>query len=56
LPDLAQFDDTPRTLAHALDQFATMKTMRYMPDERRVLMGETLIVRYVEADQEPDVA
>ncbi len=32
------------------------KTTRLLPPERRALLGETLIVRYVEADQEPDVA
>jgi len=33
-----------------------MAGTRHTPPERRVLMGETLLVRYIEADQEPDVA
>ena len=32
------------------------KRTRHAPPERRVLMGETLLVRYVEADQEPGCA
>jgi hypothetical protein len=32
------------------------KATRHAPPERRVLMGESLLVRYVEADQEPGAA
>ncbi len=65
LPDLANFDDKAGTLAHALHEFVTIerlveladwKATRHTPPERRVLMGDCLIVRYVEADQEPGVA
>jgi hypothetical protein len=65
LPDLAQYDDKADDLAHALHEFVTIerlvelndwKRTRHAPPERRVLMGETLLVRYVEADQEPGVA
>ncbi len=64
LPDLATFEDKSRTFAQALDEFVIIerhvelgqwKTLRHMPAERRVLAGETLIVRYDEADQDPDV-
>ena len=65
LPDLAHFEDKAHDLAHALHEFVTIerlvelndwKRTRHAPPERRVLMGETLLVRYVEADQEPGVA
>jgi hypothetical protein len=65
LPDLAHYEDMAHDLAHALHEFVTIerlvalndwKRTRHAPPERRVLMGETLLVRYVEADQEPDVA
>lgn len=65
LPDLAKFDDTAGTLAQALHEFVTIerlveladwKSTRHAPPERRVLMGDCLLVRYVEADQEPGVA
>ena len=65
LPDLATFDGRARSLAQALDEFTTIerhttleawKSARLLPPERRVLLGETLIVRYVEDDQEPGVA
>ncbi|MBY0513744.1 MAG: PD-(D/E)XK nuclease family protein, partial [Gemmataceae bacterium] len=65
LPDLAGYEDKAGSLAHALAEFVAIErhvTMsdwrgtRHAPPERRVLMGETLLVRYVEADQEPDVA
>jgi hypothetical protein len=65
LPDLSRFDDKADTLARALDEFVTIerlvelndwKATRHAPPERRVLMGDCLIVRYVEADQEPGVA
>jgi hypothetical protein len=65
LPDLAGFEDKAGTLAHALAEFVAIERhvamsewrgTRHTPPERRVLMGETLLVRYVEADQEPGVA
>lgn len=55
LPDLANYTDKARTLAHALGEFVTIerhvtlnewKSIRHAPPERRVLMGETLLVRY----------
>lgn len=65
LPDLAGFADRATSLADALAEFvaierhaavAEWRGTRHAPPERRVLMGETLLVRYVEADQEPAVA
>jgi hypothetical protein len=65
LPELAAFTDKARTLAAALDEFLTIerhvelgewKSIRHIAPERRALMGETLIVRYCEEDQEPGVA
>jgi AAA domain len=65
LPDVAQFDDKAQTLADALHEFVTIerlvelndwKATRHAPAERRVLMGDCLIVRYSEADQEPGSA
>lgn len=65
LPDLAEFSDVARSMAQALDEFVTIerhveleawKGVRHAPPERRVLMGEALIVRYFEADQSPEVA
>jgi hypothetical protein len=65
LPDLAEYEDKAPDLAHALHEFVTIerlvaltdwKTTRHAPPERRVLMGDCLLVRYVEADQEPGVA
>lgn len=53
-----------RTLASALDEFVTIKrhvelgawkAARLAPLERRVLAGETLVVRFVEADQAPEI-
>lgn len=64
LPDLADFEDMGRSFAHALDEFVVIerhvdlgqwKTIRHVPAERRVLAGEALIVRFDEADQDPDV-
>jgi hypothetical protein len=52
-------------LVHALHEFVTIerlvalndwKRTRHAPPERRVLMGDCLLVRYVEADQAPGVA
>ncbi|OJW10306.1 MAG: DNA helicase [Planctomycetales bacterium 71-10] len=65
LPDLARYEDKAPDLAHALHEFVTIerfvtladwKKARHAPPERRVLMGETLLVRYCEADQEPGAA
>lgn len=65
LPDIARFDDKARSLAQALDEFVTIerlvaladwKATRHAPPERRVLMGECLLGRYVEADQALGVA
>ncbi|WP_435018571.1 AAA domain-containing protein [Tundrisphaera sp. TA3] len=65
LPDLARYVDKAPDLAHALHEFVTIerfvtladwKKIRHAPPERRVLMGESLLVRYCEADQEQGVA
>jgi len=65
LPDLAQFQERAEHLAQALKEFVTIerhtdlgawKSVRQTAPERRVLLGETLIVRYCEEDQEPDIA
>jgi len=65
LPDLAKFEDKADDLAHALHEFVTIERMvelndwkatRHAPPERRVLMGDCLLVRYCEEDQEPGVA
>ncbi len=65
LPDLANFTDKARHLAAALDEFLTIerhvelnawKTLHHIAPERRVLMGETLLLRYYEADQSPETA
>lgn len=64
LPDLACYEDKAPDLAHALHEFVTIerfvtlaewKKVRHAPPERRVLMGEALLVRYCEADQEPGI-
>ena len=65
LPDLATFEQKARTLAHALQEFVTIerhvelgawKSTRNLAPERRVLMGETLLVRYLESDQDAATA
>jgi hypothetical protein len=65
LPDLAAFEEKARTLAHALEEFVTIerhvtlaawKRERLAPPEQRVLAGQTLVVQYLEEDQEPGVA
>ncbi len=65
LPNLAAFDDKACDLARALHEFVTIerhvelgewKRARHAPPERRVLMGETLLVRYREEDQPEEVA
>jgi len=65
LPDLATFAGKARHFADALSEFLTIerhvdlaawKAGRQMAAERRALSGETLLVRYLEADQKPEVA
>lgn len=65
LPDLAHYEDKARNLAQALHEFITIerfvelndwKRIRHAPPERRMLMGESLIVRYCEEDQEQGIA
>lgn len=65
LPDLVNFEDKARDMAHALDEFVHIermvglsqwKTIRHAQPEQRALMGETLIVRYLEEDQDADIA
>ncbi len=65
LPNLEEFSELAHNLAQALDEFVIIerhvelsgwKTARLAPPERRVLSGETLLVRYEEADQRPEVA
>jgi hypothetical protein len=65
LPDLAAFSEKAQTLAHALEEFVTIerhvdmaswKAIRNAAPERRVLMGETLLVSYHEEDQRPEIA
>jgi hypothetical protein len=65
LPDLASFQDKARSLAQALDEFVTIerhvelgewKSTRLAAPERRVLSGDTLLVRYREVDQDVQVA
>ena len=65
LPELGDYADKARTLAHALDEFTTIerhvelgdwKAVHHAPPEHRVLTGETLLVRYHSADQEAETA
>ncbi len=65
LPDLAQFSETARSRAHAIDEFVMIerhvelgawKAARLAPPERRALTGETLLVRYRASAQSPEVA
>ncbi|MFN8591630.1 MAG: AAA domain-containing protein [Thermomicrobiales bacterium] len=65
IPDIASFDGKARGLAEALQEFVTIerhvdlaawKSARLPPPERRVLAGDTLITRYQEEDQDPEVA
>ncbi len=60
LPELGAFESTARSLAHALDEFviierhvdlAEWKRQRLATPEKRVLAGQTLVVRYLESDQ-----
>ncbi|NTU84954.1 MAG: AAA family ATPase, partial [Chloroflexales bacterium] len=64
LPDLATFAQTARSLADALHEFLTLerhtvlsawKTARLPPPERRVLAGTSLVLRYEETDQNPEL-
>jgi hypothetical protein len=64
LPDLANYEDKAQDMAHALEEFVLIermitlndwKTTRHSPPERRVLMGESLLVRYCEADQTKEI-
>lgn len=64
LPDLANFEQKARSLAHALEEFVTIehhvelggwKSTRNLSPERRLLMGEALLVRYQEEDQLPEI-
>ncbi len=64
LPDLARFEEKATCLAQALHEFvvierhaalSTWKSARLAPPERRVLSGETLLVRYCAEDQPPEV-
>lgn len=64
LPELSEFTDGTTTYAEALREFVLVerhadlsewKAARNLPAERRALLGETLIVRYVESDQEPEI-
>lgn len=64
LPDLAAFEQAARSLADALHEFlllerhtalAAWKRARLAPPERRVLAGASLILRYDEADQPPEL-
>lgn len=61
---LTSFVGKARTFADALDEFLTLehharlgawKQARLAPPEQRVLAGTTLILRYNEADQDPDL-
>jgi hypothetical protein len=65
LTALASFSDSASTLADALQEFVTIerhvdlaawKSARNMAPERRVLTGETLLLRYAQADQDPATA
>ena len=65
LPDLGAFTQKAGTLAQALDEFVVIerqveltdwKNRRRPAPEQRVLAGDTLLVRYVAADQPPEVA
>lgn len=65
LPDLASFVGKAQGLAEALQEFVTIerhvelaawKSARLPSPERRVLSGDTLIVRYLVEDQLPGVA
>jgi predicted RecB family nuclease len=63
-PKLEAFQGKAPTFAHALDEFVTIerhvslgawKKAKLAPPERRVLGGETLVVKYYEEDQDPAI-
>lgn len=65
LPDLATFEQKASSLAQALEEFTTIerhadlgawKAAHLAAPERRVLNGDSLIVRYIEADQPAEIA
>jgi hypothetical protein len=65
LPDLVSFNGKAGGLAEALQEFLTLerhvalagwKSARLPPPERRVLAGNTLVARFLEEDQLPEVA
>ena len=65
MPDLSTFRERAEHLGQALSEFGTIerhvylaewKAVRQLAPERRVLLGETLLARYVEADQDVGVA
>jgi hypothetical protein len=65
LSKLSTFEDVATSYAEALDEFITIerhvelagwKLARSVAPERRVLAGDTLLVRYHEEDQEPEWA
>ena len=64
LPDLVNFHGKASGVAEALREFVTIerhvsldawKSARLPSPERRVLAGDTLLARYLEEDQRPDV-
>ena len=64
LPDLHEIDGKARTLASALQEFvaierlvelAAWRSARNPAPEKRVLSGETLLVRYFDEDQDPEI-
>ncbi len=61
---IAEFSGKARSLAQALDEFLTLehharlgawKQARLAPPERRVLSGDSLVLRYHDADQPPEL-
>ncbi|MBW3634302.1 MAG: AAA family ATPase, partial [Chloroflexi bacterium] len=65
IPDLSKFNGKAHGLAEALQEFVTIerhvelaawKAARLPAPERRVLSGDTLLVRYLDEDQLPGVA
>lgn len=65
IPNLAEYNAAAGSLAEALQQFLTLERHTYlsswrqtrqMTPEERMVAGETLVVRYLESDQEPGIA
>ena len=63
-PTWPDFEDKAESLARALDEFviierhadmAAWKAAHLPPPERRALVGDALIVRYRDADQDPEI-